>query len=352
MNKKRMWLLAISVATMVTATGVVMAATTADKQDNSTGKLQQTQSEKGDFAKRHGMKGFHEDKQALLKFLKVDAQTFDANIKEGKTLAVIAKEQGISEQKLTDFMVKQLSVHIDRAVKSGRLSDAKATQMRADMDERVADMIHGKAPMHGFGPMRPAPFDHAKLLDLLKMDDESFKTEMKAGKSLLTIAKEHDVSEQELTALMAQQMTERINEAVKAGRIQEDQAEQMKANMEKHVADIINGRAPMHGHGPMGHNLFHNEKLLSLLNMDGETLKTEMRSGKSLLTIANEHGVSEQSLKDLMLEDMAQHIDQDVKEGRIPADKAKQIKATMENRVSDMINGKIPMKNHPQNDQQ
>jgi len=347
-----MWLLAISVATMVTATGVVMAATTADKQDNSTGKMQQNQSEKGDFAKRCGMKGFHEDKQALLDFLKIDMQTYRTYIKDGKTLAAIAQDQGISEQDLTDFMVKQMAAHIDRDVKECRLPEAQAVQMRVDIDQRVADMIHGKIPMHEFGPMRPAPFDHAKLLDLLKLDDESFKTEMKAGKSLLTIAQEHNVSEQELTTFMTQQMTERINEDVKAGRIQENQATQMKANMENHVVDIINGRAPMQGHGPMGHRLFHNEKLLSLLNMDEETLKTEMKSGKSLLSIAEEHGVSEQSLKDLMLEDMAQHVDQDVKEGRIPADKANEIKATMENRVSDMINGKIPMKNHSQNDQQ
>ncbi|TWH48704.1 LysM peptidoglycan-binding domain-containing protein [Sporomusa sp. KB1] len=351
MNKKRMWLLAISVATMVTATGFVMAATTADKQDNSTGKLQQTQSEKGNFPKRCGMKGFHEDKQALLEFLKVDAQTFEANIKDGKTLATIAKEQGISEQELTDFMVKQLSVHIDKGVKEGRLSDAKATQMRADIAQRAADMIHGKAPMHGFGPMGHSPFHNEKLLSLLNIDKETLKTERASGKSLLTIAKEHDVSEQELTAFMTQQMTERIDEDVKAGRIQENQAVQMKANMEKHITDIINGRAPMHGHGAM-HNPFHNEKLLSLLNMDEETLKTEMKSGKSLLKIAEERGVSEQSLKDLMLEDMAQHIDQDVKEGRIPADKAEQIKAAMANRVSDMINGKVPMKDHPRNDQQ
>lgn len=351
MNKKRMWLLAISVATMVTATGFVMAATTADKQGNSTGKLQQAQSEKDDFPKRCGMRGFYEDRQALLEFLKVDAQTFEANIKAGKTLAIIAKEQGISEQELTDFMVKQLSVHIDRKVKEGRLSEAKATQMRADVNQRVADMIHGKAPMRGFGPMGHSLFHNEKLLNLLNIDKETLKTERKSGKSLLTIAKEHNVSEQELTAFMTQQMTERIDEDVKAGYIQENQAAQMKANMEKHVADIINGQAPMHRHGPMGH-ILHNEKLLSLLNIDETTLKTEMKSGKTLLTIAKEHGVSEQSLKELMLAEMAQRIDQDVKEGRIPADKAKQMKANMENRVDDMINGKAPMKNHPQNDQQ
>lgn len=352
MNKKRTWLLALSLATMVAAGGVVMAANTVDQQDNSTGKWQQTQANKGDFAKRCGMKGFHADKQALLDFLKIDKETFKGKVKDGKTLAAIAKEQGISEQALTEFMAKQMSARIDQAVKEGRLPDDKATQMRANIDKRVAAMINGKVPLHGYGLMRPAPFDQAKLLDLLKMDKESFKTEMRAGKTLVIIAKEHNVSEQKLTAFMTKQMTERINADVKAGRIQEKQAEQMKANMKKHITDMINGKAPLYRHGPMGPGLFHNEKLLSLLNMDKESLKTEMQAGKSLLTIAGEHGVSEQSLKAVMLEGMAQRIEQGVKEGRIPADKAEQIKANMENRVDKMISGKLPMKNGPQNDQQ
>ena len=248
MNKKRMWLVAISVATMVTASSVVMAATTADKQDNATGKWQQTQEQKGDFTKSCGMRGFHEDKQALLDFLKIDAQAFKSNMKDGKTLAVIAKDQGISEQALTNFMVEQISVHIDRDVKEGRLPEAKATQIKADMKKHVADMVNGKAPMYRHGHMGHNPFHNEKLLDLLKMDKESLKSEMKAGKSLLTIAGEHGVSEQSLKAVMLEEMAQRIEQGVKEGRIPANKAEQIKANMENRVGDMINGKVPMKNH--------------------------------------------------------------------------------------------------------
>ncbi len=90
---------------------------------------------------------------------------------------------------------------------------------------------------------------------------------------------------------------------------------------------------------------------MSLLNIDAENLKTEMDGGKSLLTIANERGVSEQSLKELMQNEMEQRLDQAVKAGKIPSDKAEQIKTAMANRIDDMIHGKIPMPKHPRGPQ-
>jgi hypothetical protein len=243
MNKR--WFLAVSVATMLTANGLVMAATTSDKQENLNEKRPTTVA-KGDFMKKGGMKGSHGDHKALLEFLKLDAQTFQAAMKDGKSFVTIAKEQGISEQELKEFMVEQMSKHVEQKEKEGRGPDHKVKLTKADIEKRVSDMINGKAPMRGHGPMGHTPFDNSKLLQLLKIDDASFKTEMKAGKSLVAIAKDHDVSEQTLKDFMINQKNQRIDEAVKAGRIQEDKAVQMKANIEKHVSDMINGKGPMH----------------------------------------------------------------------------------------------------------
>jgi len=283
--------------------------------------------------------------------LKLDEQTFESKAKAGKTLVEIAKEQGISEQSLTSFMVEQMTARIDKDEKEGRLPPGvDAAQMKANIEKHVTDMINGKVPMHrlGHGPMHRAPFDDTKLLELLKMDREAFKTEMHSGKTLVAIAKEHNVSEQKLKTFMTKQLTERINEDVKAGRLTEERAKVMKADMDKHIADMINGKMHGFGHRPMGTNPFHSEKLLNLLNLDAESLKTEIKAGKTLLTIAEERGISEQSLKETLKNEMTQHLEQGIKEGKIPADKAEKMKANMENRIDNMIHGKIPMKNHPQ----
>ncbi|AIF52515.1 DUF2680 domain-containing protein [Pelosinus sp. UFO1] len=246
MNKNKKWMLAISVATMLTANSLVMAASAPDKEENIRTN-QSTASFQSDSGKKEGMRDHHADHVALLQFLKIDAQTFEAARKEGKSLVAIAKEQGISEQVLKDFMVEQMTKHMEERAKEGKLPENKKSYTRADIEKHVSDMMNGKGNMHhNHGQMHHAPVDKTKLLELLKMSDESLKNEIKTGKTLVEIAKEQGVSEETLKTTLVEQMLQRIEKGVKAGRISADQAEQMKANIEKHVSDMMNGKRPMH----------------------------------------------------------------------------------------------------------
>ena len=202
-----------------------------------------------------------------------------------------------------------------------------------------------------FRHKREHKVDNTALLTILKIDEETFRAERKTGKSLVVIAKEHGVSEQELQEFMLQQMTQRMEASIKAGKITAEQAEKMKADMEKRVTGMINGEGAMHRsmHGPMDKGPMHekrrfdNSQMLKLLNIDEETFRTEMRAGKSLAVIAKEHGVSEQALKETMLNQMDQRLEADVKAGRLTAEEAATRKADMEKRIDTMINGKGPM---------
>ena len=198
MNKNKKWMLAISVATMLTANSLAMAASVPDKEENM-GVNHSTASVQNNFVKKEGMRGHHRDNSALLQFLKLDAQTFEAARKEGKSLATIAKDQGISEQALKDFMVEQINKHMEEKAKEGTLPENKKAYTRADIEKHVSDMMNGKGNMHhNHGQMHHTAFDKVKLLELLKISDESLKNEMKSGKTLIEIAKEQGVSEETL----------------------------------------------------------------------------------------------------------------------------------------------------------
>ncbi|MDD4600051.1 hypothetical protein SDC9_20852 [bioreactor metagenome] len=242
MMKSKKWLVALSVAGLIAASGVVMAAT-ADKQaaDNK----RPCFSQKGDFVHRGDMKGFKQNHQALLDLLKIDGATFKSELKAGKTMAAIAQEQGVSEKQLTAFMTEKMTQRIDEGVKAGRIDTDRADKMKANMDQRISDMINGKARMHrGEHKRGPGMFQDAQLLDLLKVDAKTLRNEMKAGKTLVAVANEKGVSEQDLKALMVERMTQRIDEGVKAGRIDTDRADKMKANMDQRISDMINGKCP------------------------------------------------------------------------------------------------------------
>jgi len=355
MNKNKKWLLSLGVAVMITASGIAMAAVAPTQQDGTVNKKHGA-FERGDF-KGKGVKEAHGE---LLTLLNIDEQTFKTEIEAGKTLVAIAGEHGVSEQVLKDFLIAQKNQHMEEAIKAGRITAEQAEKMKANMDERVSQMINGKGPMHNMhkdkapGPRAGHGFmGDAKLLELLKIDAEAFRSELKSDKSLVTIAKEHGVSEKTLKKFMTTQMTERIDEGVAAGRITAEQAGKMKANMDERVSQMINGKGPMHNrhknkaNGPKaGHGFMGNAKLLELLKVDDETFRNEVKSGKSLVTIAKEHGVSEKTLKKFITTQMTQRIDDGVKAGRISADKAAEMKKTLAERVTQMINGKGMMRGH------
>ena len=156
MNKNKKWYVALGIAAMITVNGIAMAAVTADQQDITNGKKSGI-AQKTDRPDRHGMKGFKESQTKLLAFLKMDEAAFRAAMKEGKTLAAIAKEQGVSEQSLQNFLTEQMTQRLDEGVKAGKLPAEKAEKMKENMEQRVDNMINGKGHMHkGHGP-KPGP---------------------------------------------------------------------------------------------------------------------------------------------------------------------------------------------------
>ena len=199
------------------------------------------------------------------------------------------------------------------------------------------------------GGMQAFRQDHAKLLDLLKMDEAAFRTEIRSGKTLAAIGQERGVSQQQLQGFLQERMTQRLEQMVKDGRITADRAETMKANMASHVDRMMNGTMPAReGKGPRGGQPgLAGEKMLTLLKMDADTFRAERQAGKTLAEMATERGASVQQLKDVITAARTERIDQMVKDGRITADRAETMKANMADRIDSMINNKKPAQRGP-----
>jgi hypothetical protein len=78
---------------------------------------------------------------------------------EGQTIAEVAEAQGVEVQTVIDALVAEASARIDEAVADGDLTEAEATERRADIAEHVTDFVNGELPGPGdFGRGRPRPF--------------------------------------------------------------------------------------------------------------------------------------------------------------------------------------------------
>ncbi len=83
-------------------------------------------------------------------------------LRDGKSLADVAKEKGVDPEKVVSALVAELEAHLDQEVASGRRTQAEADQKLAGATERIRAFVNGELAKrgfgrHGYGPRGPRP---------------------------------------------------------------------------------------------------------------------------------------------------------------------------------------------------
>ncbi len=168
--------------------------------------------------------------QDVLNLLKLDQKTFKAKLAEGKTLAQIAEEQGVSrdalKQALTDSFNKALE------------------EQKARFAENLDKLLDSKRPAGEFGHKIGFGFkqDISEAAKLLGISNEDLKKALISGKSLADLAKEKGVDVQKLIDLLAKPLTEKLDQQVKDGKITQEQADKGKAKVKEKITEWVNAK--------------------------------------------------------------------------------------------------------------
>jgi hypothetical protein len=72
-----------------------------------------------------------------------ERELYDA-LRDGKTLAEVAEEEGKSVAGLVDAMVAASEERIDEAVEDGRLDEGQATELKRALEESITDLVEGE----------------------------------------------------------------------------------------------------------------------------------------------------------------------------------------------------------------
>lgn len=105
----------------------------------------------------HGMHHVHMGLDAAASYLGMSESALQSALESGKTLAQVAKAKGKSVDGLVAAMVSAEKAELAAAVKAGRLTQAQANTIQADLNARITDLVNGKLPPRldrgrGFGP--------------------------------------------------------------------------------------------------------------------------------------------------------------------------------------------------------
>ncbi|MFC5648704.1 hypothetical protein ACFPYJ_06100 [Paenibacillus solisilvae] len=177
--------------------------------------------------------------QEVLTLLKLDQETLRQKLKEGQTLAQIAEGQGVTRDQLKKALTESFA----------KRQDEKKQRFTSNLD-RIVDMKfqphqgEGKGPRGGYIIGKRS--DMSALAKQLNMSSDELKQALASGKTLADLAKEKGVDVQKLIAIQKKVMVERINQAVKDGKLTREQGDKQIAKADKFAENIVNGNFGRH----------------------------------------------------------------------------------------------------------
>ncbi|HZR93381.1 MAG TPA: hypothetical protein VFA44_13350 [Gaiellaceae bacterium] len=154
------------------------------------------------------------------------------------------------------------------------------------------------------------------------------------------------VSSAKLEDALKQAALDRVDAALAAGQITQDEAQAMKDAINAGRLGVpgvgfgfgMHGLGGMHVRGALGL-----DAAAGYLGLSEAELRSELGSGKSLADIAKAQGKSVDGLEQALLAAAKTKLDQAVADGRITSAQRDQIMADLKSRVADLVNRTLPL---------
>ena len=155
------------------------------------------------------------------------------------------------------------------------------------------------------------------------------------------------VEPEELSSALKQAMKNRIEAAVEAGQLTEEQARELEERIDSDELPLLgpgprgHGAFGVHGHGPGG---FGQGEVFGVaaayLGLTEAELRDEL-DDKTLAEIAKDEGKSVSGLVDAMVAAAEKSIAGAVEDGKLTEEQAAELKDGLEERMTDLVNGEL-----------
>jgi hypothetical protein len=148
---------------------------------------------------------------------------------------------GITPTKLSAALKQALLDRIDAAVAAGRITKAQGDELKQRINSNDFPLFGGGHRDFGhfgfFGKLDAAA-------DYLGLTEAQLHSELESGKTLAQIARDHGKSADGLVNALVDAAKQKLDTAVKAGRLTQAQADQMLNDLRDRITSMVNSRPP------------------------------------------------------------------------------------------------------------
>lgn len=223
--------LSLGVATSVYATSGDSASTL--EKGNKVKILSQKGFGMKDFKGKEKHGGIH---NVLTEKFGITEKEIMDSLKSGTTLKALIEAKGISFDEVKNEMIKQESEKIDGAVTNGKITSEKAKEIKANLEERISNMLEKKEVMK----KKNSDIKHMVNIDtILKekfgLTDEELSQNRKSEKSMKDLLESKGINLNNVKAAIVEAQSLAIDEAVSKGEIAKDKGEEIKAKAKEKI---------------------------------------------------------------------------------------------------------------------
>jgi hypothetical protein len=162
-------------------------------------------------------------------------------------------------------------------------------------------------------------------------------------------ARQLGVQPNELSDALKQALKNRVDEAVKDGRLSTEEAARIKQRIDANEVPFFGFGPGFHrGPAPGFHRdhdfLFHAklEAAAKYLGMSQSALRSALESGKTLAQVARDRDKSVGGLVDALLAEAEAHLDEAMKAGRLTKAEKTEMLSGLRQRLTALVNGRFP----------
>jgi transposase-like protein len=177
--------------------------------------------------------------------------------------------------------------------------------------------------------------------DTIHVDQKDLVAELRAGKTIADVANEHHVAPQTVIDAIVNAAKARIATAVQNGKLTQDRADKLEARLPQLADKLVNGHVHPRRLARRQATRGALEVAADTLHVDQKDLVTELRSGKSIADVANEHHVAPQTVIDAIVNAAKARIATAVQNGKLTQDRADKLEARLPQLADKLVNGHV-----------
>jgi hypothetical protein len=185
--------------------------TQANAATTGTSAVQNSNTSTNDHAKRGHGSNLIQETATILEI--TDSTTITSQLKQGKTLAEVAQDQGVTEDVLLQKLSDAETQSINAAVTLGKITQTQADKQISGLAARLKKEVENTAQHNGHE--KGGGFaDKEALSQILGITPQELTTNLQAGQSLADIAQAKGISEDQLISQIKDSFTNKIKQFV------------------------------------------------------------------------------------------------------------------------------------------